>query len=242
MDQVVSTTEAAALLRVSPQRVRVLWQEGSLTGRKMAGRVILDRASLMDFAERERPPTRPLSARNAWTLLMLLDGVPTPWATPPEIARLRRLAFTRDAPALAALVRSRARTVHFDGPRGIGSHLVKQREVAASGVTLAPRWTDLVADAVTEVYAEAARVAALQRDLQLWPAAAGALVVHSVPTSASRVLNGRAEMPAPVVAVDLLESGEPRSERAGKALWTSITEKWRATAPPLRVRRESEDQ
>lgn len=235
---VASTTEAAARLGVSPQRVRSLWHEGALTGQKVAGRLLLDRASVLDLAERDRPPSRPLSVRNAWTLLMLLSGVTTPWATPSEITRLRRLAFTRDKPALAALTRSRASTARFDGPRGIGTHLLNQEDVAASGVTLASRWTDLVVDDVTEVYADAARMPALQRELQWWPSASAFLIVHKVPASVADVLRGRKEMPTSVVAVDLLESGEPRSQRAGAQLWKDTVDQWRAEAAPLRARRK----
>ncbi len=237
MDALVGTAEAAARLGVSQQRVRALWHGGALTGRKIADRLMLDRAGVLDLAERNRPATRPLSPRNAWTLLMLLVGEATPWASPPEISRLRRAAFTRQAPDLAALVRSRARTVRLDGPPGVAVHLVQSPHVTRSGVTLAERWTDLSVDAGAEVYGATTAVSALEREWHLWREAEGPIVIHVVPDSLVDVLVGRSEMPASVVAVDLLESGEPRSVRAGGVLWEGIVDRWRRDAVPLRERR-----
>jgi hypothetical protein len=65
MDDVMGTAEAAGRLQMSPQRVRALWHEGALSGQIVANRLLLDRASVLGFAERDRPATQPLSARNA---------------------------------------------------------------------------------------------------------------------------------------------------------------------------------
>ena len=149
----MGTAEAARRLGVSPQRVRALWHEGALSGRIMANRLLLDRASVLDLAERDRPATRPLSARNAWTLLLMLAGEPSPWASASELSRLRALVFTRQERALAALVRARARTMRFDGVAGAGGYVLREGHVVPAGAMLAHRWTDLIVDGITEVYA-----------------------------------------------------------------------------------------
>jgi hypothetical protein len=237
MDDMMGTAEAARRLGVSPQRVRALWHSGALSGQIMANRLLLDRTSVLDLAERDRPATRPLSARNAWSLLLMVAGEPSPWASASELSRLRTLVFTREEPALAALVRARARTVRLGGVAGAGGYVLRDGDVVPAGATLAHRWTDLVVEGVTEVYATEFAAQSLADRLRLWQDPQGPIVVHAVPDDLGDLLRGRAEMPAPVVAVDLRDSGDPRSQRAGEALWRQSVQRWRAGAAPLRARR-----
>ena len=236
----MGTTEAAERLGVSPQRVRALWHEGALLGQIMANRLLLDRASVLDLAERDRPATRPLSARNAWTLLLMLAGEPSPWASASELSRLRRLLATREERALAVLVRARARMARVQGVAGAGGYVLRDEHVVAAGASLAHRWTDLVVEGVTEVYATETFARTLTDRLRLWPDPQGPIVVHAVPDDLGDLLKDRAEMPAPVVAVDLLDSGDPRSHRAGQALWTQAVQRWLDEAVPPRPRRRGE--
>lgn len=236
----MGTAEAAGRLRMSPQRVRALWHEGALSGQIVANRLLLDRASVLDLAERDRPATRPLSARNAWTLLLMVAGEPSPWASASELSRLRRLVSTREEGALAALVRARARTVRLDGVAGAGGYLLREEDVIPAGATLAHRWTDLVADGITEVYATQSATQRLTDRLRLWQDPQGPIVLHTVRDDLGGLLQNRAEMPAPVVAVDLLDSGDPRSHRAGQALWAQTVQRWRDETTPLRARSRGE--
>jgi hypothetical protein len=230
MDEVMGTAEAARRLGMSPQRVRALWHEGALSGRMMANRLLLDRVGVLDLAERDRPATRPLSARNAWTLLLMLADEPSPWASASERSRLRRLVYTREERDLAALVRARARTIRLDGVVGAGGYVLRDGHVVPAGATLAHRWTDLVVEGVTEVYATEFVARSLTDRLRLWLDPQGPIVVHAVPDDLGDLLRSRAEMPAPVVATDLLDSGDPRSQRAGEALWVKSVQRWRDEA------------
>lgn len=238
MDDMMGTAEAAQRLGVSLQRVRALWHEGAVTGRLMANRLLLDRSSVFELAERERPATRPLSARNAWGMLVLLADEVSPRASPSEVSRLRTLAFTRDADALAVLVRARARTVRYDGVEGAGEYVLRDRRVVASGATLAHRWTDLIVDGLTEVYGTASDVQGLAGQLRLWREPQGPIIMHAVADDLGDFLRDRTEMPDTVVAVDLLESNDPRGCRAGETLWRQVLRRWRNTAVPLRTPRE----
>ncbi len=233
----MGTAEAAERLRVSPQRVRALWREGVLSGRIMANRLLLARASVLDLADRDRPATRPLSARNAWTLLLMLAGEPSPRASASELSRLRRLVSDREVNALAALVRARARRVRLDGVAGAGAYVLSDGNVVPAGATLAHRWTDLVAEGITEVYATESAAQKMADRLRLWPDPRGPIVVHAVRDDLSHLLLDRAEMPASVVAVDLLDSGDPRSRRSGEALWAQAVGRWRDEAAPRGARR-----
>jgi hypothetical protein len=150
---------------------------------------------------------------------------------------LRALIHTREERALAALVRARARTIRLDGVVGAGGYVLRDRHVVPAGATLAHRWTDLVVEGVTEVYATESAARSLSERLRLWPDPHGPIVVHAVPDDLGDLLRGRAEMPAPVVATDLLDSGDPRSQRAGEALWVQSVERWRNEAAPPRAGR-----
>jgi hypothetical protein len=240
MDDVIGTAEAAGRLGVSPQRVRALWHEGALSGQIMANRLLLNRTSVLDLAERNRPATRPLSARNAWTLLLMLAGEPSPWASASELSRLRRLVSTREERALAALVRARARTIRLDGVTGARGYLLREEHVVPAGETLAHRWTDLVSDGTTELYTTESTAQGFTNRLRLWQDPRGPIVVHVVPDHLGDLLQDRTEMPAPVVAVDLLDSSDPRSHRAGETLWAQTVQQWRNKAAPLRPRRPGE--
>lgn len=227
VDDAMGSAEAARRLRMSQQRVRALWHEGALTGQIVANRLLLDRAGVLDFAERDRPGTRPLSDRNAWTLLLLVAGETSPWASASELSRLRGLIRTREAGALTALVRARSRTAHLDGVTGVGGYVLREGDVVPAGAMLAHRWTDLVAEGITEVYATQSSAQGLIDRLRLWRDPRGPIVMHTVRDDLGGLLRDRVEMPAPVVAVDLLDSGDPRSRRAGQALWEQALQQWR---------------
>jgi len=55
----VTVKEASRFLRVNVQRVRQFIAAGRLQGRKMAGRWLIDRNSLREFAELNRKTGRP---------------------------------------------------------------------------------------------------------------------------------------------------------------------------------------
>lgn len=109
--------------------------------------------------------------------------------------------------------------------------------VVPAGATLAHRWTDLVVEGAAEVYATESAAQSLADRLRLWSDPQGSIVVHAVPDDLGDLMQDRVEMPAPVVAVDLLDSGDSRSHRAGQTLWTQAVQRWRDEAVQPRVRR-----
>jgi hypothetical protein len=170
----------------------------------------------------------------------MMAGELSPWASPPELSRLRHLATTRQESALASLVRARARTVRLDGVPGVARYVLGEEHVVRAGATVAHRWTELLADEAAEVYATETSTQTLIDRLRLWRDMQGPIVVHVVPNGLDGLLVERVEMPAPVVAVDLLEGSEPRSHRAGGALWAQVVQQWREAAAPSEARRRGE--
>lgn len=231
----MTTAEAAGRLGVTAERVRQLWRNGDLIGERRSTRLLLDRLSVLDLAERDRPATRPLSVRNAWGLLLMLAGEKCSWLTAPERSRLRSQARSRSEAELARLVRSRVTTLRFDGAGGVGERVQVNERTVLSGASLAHLKTDLVVDGLTEVYAAQEDAQVLAARLRLWQDTRGAIVVHAVPDDVAYVLHGRSQMPSSVVAVDLLESGDPRSRRAGEILWSNTVHEWRQAASNRRA-------
>jgi hypothetical protein len=130
--------------------------------------------------------------------------------------------------------------VRLDGVASAGDYILREGDVVPTGATLAHRWTDLVVDDITEVYATQSTAQRLTDQLPLWRDPQGPIVVHLVRDDVGGVLQNRVEMPATVVAVDLLDSGDPRSHRAGQALWARSVQRWRDEIAPLRVRGRGE--
>ena len=77
--------EAAHILGVSDARVRQLIAAGDVRARQIAGRWLVDVASLRSAPRRGRP----MSPRIAWALVELVEGRRAPWLSNEEAYRLR---------------------------------------------------------------------------------------------------------------------------------------------------------
>src|SRR5216683_6026641 len=66
----VGVQDVAAQLGLSDRRVRQLIAAGDLPARRVAGRLLVDEASI----PRSRPVARPMSPRIAWAFVSLLSG------------------------------------------------------------------------------------------------------------------------------------------------------------------------
>jgi excisionase family DNA binding protein len=67
-------SDAAEVLRLDRSRVRALAASGELSARKIGGVWLIDRASVERRREHPVPAGRPLSASNAWRVLLLASG------------------------------------------------------------------------------------------------------------------------------------------------------------------------
>lgn len=72
--ELLSVKEAAALLGVDDSRVRQLLHDGKLQGQRVGGRWLVAGDGVRDRKDRSPRSRRPLSARNAWGVLAMLDG------------------------------------------------------------------------------------------------------------------------------------------------------------------------
>lgn len=210
----LSSSEAAERLGINDSRVRQLAREGRLPSRKLGGRWLID----ADALGRARPHGgRPLSPSSAWALLMLASG-----EEPPPIPgrRRRRLAnrlgaLWRDAERLGVRATSR----WFRAEQRALSALRSDPDFVRSGVSVSEDYgIDIQAPNVLEGYYPMRKLDDFSYRHALRPVSEenANLIVHAVKEPFP--LQGRALAPPSVAAVDLLESRDERTRRAGAKL------------------------
>lgn len=203
--------EAAGRLAVSPRRVRQLLEDGKLRGRRISGRWVIDLADL----RREAPVARPMSSRNAWGLIDVLDGRRPAGLESFEVSRLRRKARRlRDHPEPARLLRAwlsaRAQRLELHGSAKAMERLRDDRRVVLSGMS-DPR-SGLSAARQVEGYVAADDMWSLRRDLLLVDQGEVNVVLHVVDRELPL------PVPAALVAADLVQVGGPREDAAARRL------------------------
>jgi len=225
----VSVREAARQLRLSSRRVRALAAAGRIPARRIDERTwVVD----VDAAQRDpydrRATGRPLSPRSCWAILAVAEGREALGLSASERVRARARAA-----ALAELppgsLAGRAVLHRLTGHRGVLERLADDGRLVLGGASAAQRHgADLIALDYVEAYVRADDLGSIVDAYAMRPAIAGAEnALLRVPTPGWPFPPESRLAPAPVVAVDLIDAGDERSVRAGRALLRSI-----ATATP----------
>jgi len=215
----MSVSDAARRLRLHMTRVRALLRSGDLKGRKVGGRWLVDESSIRARAERSGQDGRPFSVRRAWAYLLLLSGESVPWIDPATRSRLRGRIREETTEQLLPRLRRRARVEHFRaGPSAVKTIMALDGFVA-SGVSAADHYeASVVARDQVDGYVREAQLRDARYRLALDPAdPTNANIVLRV-TPLRTALHGRRFAPAAAVAVDLMESADQRTRRAGVEL------------------------
>lgn len=215
---VLSVAEAAAELGVSARRVRQMLADGVLDGERIGRAWVVDAEQLRAVKHRRPRVGRPWGAASAWALLALADGG-EPELSPVERSRARkRLAEGLDA--VVGRLAARGALQRFYAHSGLLDRLSSTRGVVRGGISAAAEHgAGLVASDEFEGYVrERDRDALVSRfaldDQADRPNVVLRVVDDSVwPFRPEQVFAGRS-----VVAVDLLDSDDPRSQRAGAEL------------------------
>src|SRR5690606_25757778 len=234
----LTSDEAAALLGVTAGRVNALARSGELAYR-MAGRTrLVDPLSVQRLlSTTRRRPGRPLVPRSAWAALLsdlgTVDWIELTAAlgmSPKQrynlkglIARSPAENWDSLAKARAAVYRVRVRTAYLN-------EILQWDKVVPSGVSAtAQHGLDLIAAEEAEAYLSHQTWRLLQKEFHLDTSPSGNLVLRfpSVTDEQLSVVLGREVMPVAVVAVDLLDSGDPRSRRTALQIINQLLE-----APP----------
>ena len=216
----IPASEAARQLGVHDSRVRRLIESGELAARKVANRWLVDQSAVERRRLGRHDPGRLLEPENAWGLLFLASGEPTPWLASDARSRLRRrlgqASLRRDHPRLA----KRARAHYFRGGARARAQLLRDPQFVRSGVSAAARYGVRVrSPGVLEGYLPEAAVQRVAYRFALQPAdeRAADLVLRGV--AGFWPFDVRRLAPRAVVAADLFDSVDQRTRRAGEEIW-----------------------
>jgi excisionase family DNA binding protein len=215
----ISVSEAARRLGVGEQRVRALAASGRLPARRLGHAWAIDSAAV-DARRKGARRGRPLSARSAWALLLLLEGR----SRDIEIHRSERARAADRATRLAELepgalsARADVRS-YFAHPAAV-ERIVRDDRIVVGGVTAAGHHhANLAGGGVIELYARRADASDIEREFALRPAAsAEANLKLRVPNALWPFRRAERIAPRAFVAADLIDAGDERSLRAGRAL------------------------
>lgn len=207
------------MLGVSDHEVRRLLAAGDLPGSRLAGRWVLPVDGVRRWKRRPRSSGRPFSPSSSWAVLRLIEGEALDDGLSASRRWQLRQHLDHDPHDLAAKLRRRA---DRRSCRAHSSVLVDLEQLLLrSGVSAVEDvGADLIVrDRVVEGYVSERDVKQLEvefrlRDVDDYNAN---VVLHVVPAEIDLPFRGHA--PVGVVALDLIESGEPRAEDAGWRLW-----------------------
>lgn len=214
----MGVADAAAELSVSRRRVRQMLARGTIIGQRVGNTWVIE-SSALGSLKRQRPTAgRPWQPQSAWSLLAVASGRDVD-LTPSQRSRVRRRLDAGLASCLPQLsVRATLRS--FYAHHSILPLLEDEPEVVLSGVSAAGHYPlDIVAVNHLEGYVPAAVLPSLIKRFALDENAARPNV--TLRTVADHLWPfGPDEEVAPlaVVAVDLLESDDERTRRAGAQL------------------------
>src|SRR5712691_4443414 len=108
--ELLSISEAARQLDLSPRRVRALVESGRLRANRVGSRYVISRSDVGRYQRSKAPSGRPISAANAWGLVAILAGEEPSWLGSSAEWRLRRLLKQGAAQVEDALLRSAPRS------------------------------------------------------------------------------------------------------------------------------------
>jgi excisionase family DNA binding protein len=218
----MSVADAAKRLGISDRRVRALAADGRLPAQKLANRWFVEVDRLSERGRSAGARGRPFSGGHSLGLLFLASGDEAPWLSAYEKWRLRRYALPR-LQSLLPRLRTRANVHSVQAPESVVKRLANDAKFVRSGVSAAEHHqADIAARSVLDGYYSERGFEDLAYRYALQPAAEGAanLIVRGVEDPS--FLSGRRFMPMAVVAVDLADSVDARTKRAGVQLLRSV--------------------
>ncbi len=228
MAEQVSISEAARLLGVHPGRVRREAQAGRLPAQKIGNSWVVNRADLPRVGAARRG--RPLSARSVWAIVRALSGLDVEGLSRSEHQRLR--GRIREIDRLhASSWRARVVDYWYYGHPGILQRLAADPRVRVSHPGNIRSGDRLVSLGPNPVYLRAEALDDVVRRFALRAAAPSDANVHiRVPVQAGWLFS-RPELPDAVIALDLLEARDPRSQDIARRVLRRLADRHLAQQP-----------
>lgn len=216
----LTVREAAVRLGVGEEQVRRLVRSGQLVASRVGQTVVIDDDAVDARARLAVRAGRALAPATAWGALWELSAERATWMEPADRSRLRARLGRYDAQRLVAATRARAARHSLRVLPDYRASVLAAEGVLASGLAAAAAvGADIVSAAgEDEAYCSSTTLARLRRDYALSDRGQANLVLR-IPRF-DLDLGGRERMPNAVVAVDLAESSDVRTRRAGLQLLT----------------------
>ncbi len=226
----VAADVAAERLDRSPHELRRLLRAGQVCAHRRAGRWFVPVSEVRRLQRLPQPVGRPFSPGTAWALLAMLSGEELVGLSAPRRSQLRRHLREGEADDLAARLGRRAiRRLMYSHPSVLGA-LADDPRVVLTGLAAAEdasaRLVAAESDDV-EGYVAESEVAGLY-------AAHGLIDAEEVANVVLRIVDDPAQVPhrskmaaAPVVGLDLWESGDARASEEGRRLFADALEAFR---------------
>lgn len=215
-NELVSVSEAASRLNVHPSRVRAMAQAHQLDAKKVAGRWLIDPASLERRCESIVAEGRPYSPANAWALLCLAEGQPVDWVSRSALSRLRSNLRSRGLLELAPRLRARANIMRLRAHPSALPRIAQEPGVVKAGVSAASDvGLSVQASEEFEAYISRSQLNGILDKYHLEESDQPNVLLRVVDDADEPFPWQQCVGPA-VVSIDLFESHDPRSRRAAR--------------------------
>lgn len=214
--ELLSTSEAAARLGVSRQRVTELVAHGQLRARRVGNRAVIER-SAVEARRAARPgPGRPFSPRRAWAILILAEGSVPGWLDAVSRSKLRSVLRSRNLSDLRPRLVARADRTEFRAHPSDLSRIAAEQGVVRTGASGAVEvGIDLVAPGLLDAYISSARFDDIVKRYRLRESGDPNVILRRVPDDIP-LFDDRAVAPRAAIALDLLDEPDSRSREAGR--------------------------
>ena len=214
----MAVAEAASELGVSDRRIRQMLADGRLPGERAGRSWVLDELAVQEFAKSRSGAGRPWKPSSAWDVLAMAEGSRVP-ISPVDRHRAQKRLELGIGSILGQLANRAERHWFYAHPSVLEAILEHPRFVATGISALASNHIDLVIADQIEGYAPKSELAGLIDQFALDSES-------ERPNALLRVANDdcwpfaprQRHAPTPVVAIDLLDSADERSRRAGRDL------------------------
>jgi len=217
--KLVNVEEAASQLGVSSRRVRKMLADGLVPGLRIGRAWAVEQRLLDRFKDRRASTGRPWSPLSAWAALAAADGHDSALA-PVDRSRARHRLSERGLLGVVGRLASRAQRQHFYGHTSVLGRLENEPNLVRSGVSAAAdHRADALASDFLEAYIPSSQAQGIIERYGLNADAERSNIVLRIVEDAVWPFPSDVRVaPRAVVAVDLLESEDERSRRAGLAL------------------------
>ena len=216
---IVDVQEAARQLGVSPRRVRKILADKLVPGVRIGRAWAIEQHHLDRFKDHRAPIGRPWSPSSAWAALAAADGHDSALA-PVDRSRARHRLSGRGLLGVVDRLAARAQRQDFYGHPSVLRRLASEPNLILSGVSAAAdHGVDVLASDFLEAYVPLSQAQDIVRRYALdADAERPNILLRIVGDSVWPFASGDRVAARAVVAVDLLESEDDRSRRAGSAL------------------------